>query len=448
MLNRLFLEIKKLLGLSKGLIKLVYFYFVYRNINILYLYSELKCRRLKNSVSALNNISKVKIENIKKSGNINLSNTNNKLKILFIDYKLLMPDKDAGSLTALNILNIFIELGYDVTFAAADKSYKKIYYEKLTRMGIRVLVYPEIISLGSWLKENGNKIDIIWCSRAPVLNYYFDIIKRYARDAKLIFYTVDVHYIRAVREARLLKNKVLLNRARKIKKYEIDLASKSDATIVLSDFELNILRSNEILKPVVIIPLIYKEITGSLKSFNERKDILFVGGFDHEPNRDAVKYFVEEIFPKVMEKLRDVKFRIVGSNPTKEILEMSKYLNVKVVGYVENLSYELQNARINVSPLRFGAGLKGKIGISMCNGLPSVVTNIAAEGMGLQHNENALIANDADKFADHIIDLYENVEMWEKISVNSYKHTIENFSYEAAREKIKELHNYLFAYCA
>ncbi|MDD5693584.1 MAG: glycosyltransferase, partial [Patescibacteria group bacterium] len=154
-----------------------------------------------------------------------------------------------------------------------------------------------------------------------------------------------------------------------------------------------------------------------------------------KPNVDAVKWLKEDIYPLL--KKEKIVVKVVGSNPPKEVLDLGEK-GFDILGFMsdEDLDKLFSTSKVFISPLRFGAGFKGKIAKSISRGLPVVSTKIGAEGMGFKNNENILIADDANSFAESIIKLYLDQKLWEKISKNSIKHAKENYSYENAKDKI------------
>jgi hypothetical protein len=159
------------------------------------------------------------------------------------------------------------------------------------------------------------------------------------------------------------------------------------------------------------------DIKGTCKTFAERKDIVFVGGYQHSPNIDAVQYFVTEIMPLLRQQLPGVRFYAVGSKVPAEIQVLASE-DVIITGFVEDLTPLLDKMRISVAPLRYGAGIKGKIGTAMAVGLPVVATPLAAEGMSLTNGENILVADGAKAIADAIVKLYQDEALWNRISQN------------------------------
>jgi glycosyltransferase involved in cell wall biosynthesis len=172
--------------------------------------------------------------------------------------------------------------------------------------------------------------------------------------------------------------------------------------------------------------------------FEDRRNIVFIGGFAHPPNADAVLYFVREILPLVKERIPDCVLQLIGSDPTPEILELAS-THIQVLGYVPDVRPYFDQARLSVAPIRFGAGVKGKVNQSMSFGVPTVLTQIAAEGMYLVHGQNAMIAEDPQGFADSVVCVWKSRELWERLSVNGMQNLRTHFSVETGAQKIDQL---------
>jgi glycosyltransferase involved in cell wall biosynthesis len=156
----------------------------------------------------------------------------------------------------------------------------------------------------------------------------------------------------------------------------------------------------------------------TFKSFDERKGILFLAGFLHKPNVDGAIWLCNKIMPIIWKKFPNMNVNIVGSNPPEEIQKLSNN-RIHVPGYVPDLSNYFNNSRVFVAPLRYGAGIKGKLIYSFENKLPVVTTSIGVEGMDLKDGEDILIGNSSKEFADRVIELYSNKRLWEKLHKNS-----------------------------
>jgi GT2 family glycosyltransferase len=358
-------------------------------------------------------------------------------KVLVIDEITPEPDRDAGSLLAFNIMLLLREMNFQVTFIARNLQYSKKYTPLLQRFGIEVIYSPYLNSIKSHLKEYGRNYNLIFLFRPDLTKEYLSLCRAYASRAKIIYHTVDLHFLRISREAILSNDKDKKAEALKMKLLEITLMRESDASIVVSKSELSTLRREKINKNLHLFSLI-KDSVDVDKKFNQRQGIVFVGGFIHQPNVDAVKFFINEIMPILTLLDKNIIFYVVGSNIPKEIFDLAN-TKVKIIGFVEKLDPFLNMMRIMVAPLRYGAGVKGKLISAMSLGLPVVATPIAAEGMGLTHKKNILIAKTPDSFAEAILDLYKNNKLWNKISKNSKSFVDQNLGSESAYKNLSEI---------
>lgn len=359
-------------------------------------------------------------------------------RILVIDSYVPTYDKDAGSFDMLSMLKILVELGNKVTFIGDNLLRLEPYTQGLQQKGIEVIYTPYVFSVEDYIKKCGRFFDVVILSRANIAMKHFASIKRDCIRAKVVYDTVDLHYLRQSRQASIENDEKLLKQAEETKANELYLAKNSDITFVVSSVEKEILLKEDPSLNVEVIIRSVHSATMPQKSFSERKDILFIGGFFHLPNVDAVVYFVKEIFPLVKQRMPDVRFYIVGSNPPKEVLSLQSDA-VMVTGYVEDVAPYFENCKVFVAPLRYGAGVKGKILLSMSYGMPVVTTSIGSEGIGLVDGQNVLVADDPQEFAQKVILLCNEEELWSKLSRNSLEHIRRCFSYEMAREQFKEL---------
>lgn len=196
--------------------------------------------------------------------------------------------------------------------------------------------------------------------------------------------------------------------------------SAADASIVVSTVEKEILDKELPQANVKVLPLIMS-VPGARSKFSDRSDIVFVGGFQHLPNVDAVIYFTNEIMPLLHKINPLIKFHIVGSKVPEKITSLASD-NIIVHGFIEDLESFLDNMKVSVAPLRYGAGIKGKVATAMANGLPVVASKIAVEGMGLTNHENILVAENPEEYVQLILDIYNNSDLWEKISRNGVQY--------------------------
>ena len=360
-------------------------------------------------------------------------NRNSGINILYIDHYVPQYDKDAGSLTAYYVLSILSYLGHNVTFWP-DNLYKdEPYVKDLQQRGIEVIYGHN--DFEQFLKERDDCFQICIVSRPHVAPKYIEKLKKYTPSCIIIYESVDLSYIRELRKATLDNNKKHLKKADNIKQFELEIMKKSDIVSVKSENEAELLlKENPSFVITVIPPLqIVKENT---PKFIERKDLIFIGGFQHPPNVDSIEFLIKDIFPKIQKKLPDVNLYVIGSNPPENVKELcSKKNGVKFLGYVHNVEPYLEKSRILLAPLRFGAGVKGKITQSMAFGLPVVTTTIGAEGIS-KDAEVILISDDIDDFVEKTVSLYNDEKKWKSISLNSKKLCNSLFSPETVRSTL------------
>ena len=277
-----------------------------------------------------------------------------------------------------------------------------------------------------------DKFDILLLYRAPTASALFDRARHAAPKARIVFHAVDLHFLRMEREAALTGSANAKEAATNLRALELDLIARADASIVVSSSEFDLLRGLLPSAPLHRIPILREtpRVSPEAKTPSVRPDFLFIGGFDHMPNGDGVKYFVKDVLPILRARGFTNRFVIAGSNVPDEIAALASE-NIEVRGYVKDLASLFANCRLSVAPLRIGAGVKGKIVTSLSYHVPVVATSIGAEGMNLRHDENILIADDPAAMAEQIMRLYADDDLWRKISVNGYRAFRDTFSHEA-----------------
>lgn len=359
-------------------------------------------------------------------------------RVLVIDHCTPTPDQDAGSVIVYNMLLLLREMGFQVTFIPEDNFlYMPKYTTALQHAGIEVLYSPYDMSVEQHVKNCENRYDLAFLFRPGVVDRHLKNIRKFCQKAKVLFHTVDLHFLRMSREAELLSDKQKQNAANEMKQRELAAIIASDATIVPSTAEFELLLNEMLNAKLYVFPLIM-DVKGTKKSYAERRDIIFVGGYQHTPNIDAVQYFVTEIMPLLRTKLPGVRFHAVGSNAPTAIKALACE-DIIITGYIEDLDFLLDEMRVSVAPLRYGAGIKGKIGSAMAVGLPVVATSLAAEGMSLTKNENILIADGAKHLSDAIVSLYQDEPLWNKISQNGVTFAENAWGAEAAWNNFQQI---------
>ncbi|VAW35589.1 Glycosyltransferase [hydrothermal vent metagenome] len=358
-------------------------------------------------------------------------------RILIYDACTPTPDQDAGSLRMINLIKILKELDYHVIFMPENLSYDDAYTQTLQQLGVECIYTPTISNPVDYLKEKGKFLTAVLLSRYYVAEQLMPFIREYCPNAQIIFDSVDLHYVRERRMAEITNDKKLAQIAEKTRTKELAVARACDLTLVVSPYEVTVLQPELADTTVKVLSTIHA-IYGCRKSFKQRKDIMFIGGYQHTPNIDAVEWFVTEIFPLIVTELPELKFHIIGSKAPKHIRQMASK-NIIFHGFVEDIEPFMDDIRIAVAPLRYGAGIKGKVNMSMSYGQPVVGTSCAVEGMFTVDEKDCLMAETPKQFAQQVIRLYQDEQLWKQISQGGLENVQNYFSFAAAKKAIQDI---------
>jgi O-antigen biosynthesis protein len=356
-----------------------------------------------------------------------------KKTILVIDHYVPQFDKDAGSRTVYQYLELLAELGYNVKFFGDNFYRHEPYTTILQQKGIEVLYGPYYAqNWQKWVLDNQKYIDYILLNRPHISIKYIDFL-RSKTNAKILYYGHDLHYVRELKEYELTKDERKIKIADQWKKTEYKLFEKSEVILTPTLKEKELIVPDFRNKQVEVLPaFFYPEIDAPITNFNERKNILFVGGFTHTPNVDAVLWFVENVFPAIRNQHPDIQFIIVGSNMPSNIANLGSD-NIIIKGYVsdEELKELYAGIQIAIMPLRYGAGLKGKTVEAMVKGMPLVSTSFGLEGM---IDVNIILkANDTeDDFAQAILALYNKPAELQQLSTRIVEYAKQHFTKASA----------------
>lgn len=355
--------------------------------------------------------------------------------VLVIDLRIPTPDRDSGSVRMYAILRLLVEMGFRITFVSDSEEQLPDYREALEKQGIDILYGSG--AAHSHLATVGGRYHFVLLSRPEIAFQYLPYVRAYALYSKLIYDTVDLHWVRFEREMLISGDRALVDVIASFRRIELFNCACADLVLAITDDEKDHLLAEQPDAKVTVLPNIH-EIFFPKAPFAQRRGILFIGGFWHKPNEDAVIFFVKNIFPRIKEKIPDVVFYIIGSNMPPSV-ESLRSANVAPLGFVPDIAPYFESCRIFVAPLRFGAGMKGKVGHSISYGLPIVATRIGAEGMGLQHEKHLLIADDPDDFAGLAVRLYNDEALWRRLSTAALTHLDTNYSLAAARKRMIEI---------
>jgi glycosyltransferase involved in cell wall biosynthesis len=356
---------------------------------------------------------------------------------LVIDDRWPLPSWDSGSLRLFNLLLVLKQTAGQVTFGVHPATAAPKIGDHLRSLGIQVLASDGDQTLIDYLAQTGSRYDVIIASRPSDRAALSAVARRFAPQALLIFDTVDLHHLRLYRAATVLKNASLVRQALATKASELALVREADCTWVVSPVEEALLQRECPGSRIRVVSNIH-DPEPTQTAFVDRHDLLFVGFFGHHPNVDAMLYFAREILPLVRQRLPGVRCHIVGGQLPPEVAALHSE-ELVVTGHVPDLSPYFEQCRLSIAPLRYGAGVKGKVLQSLSKGLPVVGTSMAAEGLYAQAGEHLLVADSPEEFAEAIQTAYTSEALWSRLARNGLRLIETQFSFAATRAKLAAL---------
>jgi GT2 family glycosyltransferase/glycosyltransferase involved in cell wall biosynthesis len=358
-------------------------------------------------------------------------------RVLVIDATTPEPDQDSGSVRLTHLLHLLRQSGRHVTFFADNRAWVPDYSARLQRLGIEVLYDPWLGDPVTWLRAHGGDLDAVMVCRHYIAGNYLDLVRQYAPRARFVFDTVDLHYLREQRAAELTGSEEIARQAARTRGQELRLINAADVAVVVSSAEQALLARDAPGARVEVLSNVHP-VLGCRRGHGERAGLFFVGGFQHPPNLDAVIWFAQEVFPTIRAALPGIEFHVVGSRMPPAILGLEGD-GIRIHGHVADLEPFLDGCRIALAPLRYGAGVKGKVNMSMSYGQPVVATPMAVEGMHLTDGTEVLVADGAQAFAGAVLRLYEDAGLWQRLSDGGLDNVRRHFSLDAARTAIERI---------
>ncbi len=360
-------------------------------------------------------------------------------QVLLIDAQFPWPDRDSGSLRVCNLMQLLIREGAHVVFVPADGgSPDDPGLARLRALGVEVWHSPWLHGMSAWLREHGPRFDAVMLSHWQVAQAFMPLLLRHAPRARRLFDTVDLHYLRERRAAELTGDPLLLRTAERTRRNELRLVRDCDTTLVVSPLEKELLNSEVPDAKVEILSNLHA-VAGTGQPFAQRHDLMFVGNFRHPPNIDAMLWFGEQVFPLLRTLLPGVVVHCIGAEPPPAVRALAQSEGIVVHGHVPDLTPYLDGVRVTVAPLRYGAGVKGKVNQSMAHGQPVVATPCAVEGMYLRDGEDVLIADTAESFAQSVARLYLDETLWLRLARGGRENVARHFSFDVARPVVRQV---------
>jgi GT2 family glycosyltransferase/glycosyltransferase involved in cell wall biosynthesis len=355
-------------------------------------------------------------------------------RVLFIDYATPREDRDAGSYAALREIELVQSLGYKVTFLPQNLAHMGSYTDALQAKGVEVIVAPFYLSLAEFLERRAAEFDAVYITRYYVAQDAIRHIREYAPKAKVLFNNADLHFLRELRAAISANDPSRLVAMRQIRDQELEMMKAVDLVLSYNEVEHAIIASHtDGQVPVMTCPWVV-DIPPTVPPLADRGGLSFLGSFKHHPNAEGVTWFCRSVMPLIEDA--GAHLTIYGAGMDAEIRALASD-SVDPVGFVENIADAYDRHRVFVAPLLSGAGIKGKVLSAIAHGIPIVLTPVAAEGIGLRHGHDCLIAETPEDFARAILRLMEDDALWTSVSTTARSYAAERFSFAEGRAKMK-----------
>jgi glycosyltransferase involved in cell wall biosynthesis len=303
-------------------------------------------------------------------------------RALVVDDLLPVPTRDAGSTAVLSHMRALKSLGYEISFVAADElSPTANRIAELEGLGIECCRTPYYASVEEVLRRQVDGFEVVYLHRVSNAAKYLALARRYCRKARILFSVADLHNVRVARQAKVEGRPELLAYSRHLRLAECNAACTASAIITHSSVEAEWLRQAVTGCQVYVVPWTVP-VRPTTRPWSERRGIAFIANFVHSPNLDAARFLAEHIMPRVVREDPTIECLLVGSNMPESIKRLEAP-GIVPIGHVPDLSTIYERVRLTAAPLRYGAGIKGKVLESLAAGVPCMMSHIAAEGIAL-----------------------------------------------------------------
>lgn len=348
--------------------------------------------------------------------------------VLIIGFVWPEPNSSAAGGRMVQLISIFKEQGFEVTFAspAMDSDYMI----DLNSLNVnKKSIALNCSSFDVFVKDLNPSIVLF--DRFMIEEQFGWRVAENCPDALRLLDTEDLHCLRlarqkAFKESRPFSTDDLL--VEEVAKREIASILRCDVSLMISEYEMEVLKTVFKIDSNILyyLPLLLEPIKEStiqnLPSFEERNNFVFIGNFLHEPNWNAVQYLKETIWPLIKKQMPEAVLHIYGAYPSQKVLQLHQpKQGFFIMGRTDDAQEVVRNAKVVLAPLRFGAGIKGKLVEAMQCGTPSVTTTVGVESMCGDLPWNGFISDDAQTFADKAMELYLDKTLWQKAQENGFE---------------------------
>lgn len=373
----------------------------------------------------------------------------NKPHILIIGTVWPEPNSTAAGNRMLQLIHVFQTQNWEVSFAsAASKSEYSFDFETLGITQCHIELNHS--SFDDFIKSL--QPNIVMYDRFMIEEQFGWRVNQHCPDAITLLDTEDLHCLRAARQEAYKQNKAfnINDLFSDTAKRELASILRCDASIIISQFEFELLQTvfkidkSKLIYTPFLLDEINESNTQKWLSFQNRQHFISIGNFLHEPNWNSVLFLKETIWPLIKKQLPKAELHVYGAYPSQKVLQLhNEREGFLIKGRAENVATVMSSAKVCLAPLRFGAGLKGKLIDAMLNGTPSVTTEIGAEGMHENLNWPGAIENTPQQFSEKAIELYNNETTW-NAAQQAIASTINTcFSYTKYSEELTSHINFL-----
>lgn len=373
------------------------------------------------------------------------------LRMLVVHPDVPPPDRDACSTRLFRMIELFAAAGHHVTMLGRGGFDQSREVARLLAAGVEEVIPFDTVRLSEhrndasttrWLIPpldladlfRRRRFDVAWLSLYEIAEQYGPLIREFSPATRIIVDSTDVHWVREQRGAMLSGESAELAAALRTRDREQAAYRAADVLVAISDADGAAMHELAPDVPLGIVPIIQAfEPVDTIP--DDREGVIFVANFNHAPNVDAAVHFHTCTWPLLKRALPGVHLTLAGHAPPAEV-EALAAADVTVTGWVPEIEPYLARAKVSIVPLRWGAGMKGKIGQAAAAGVPVVTTTVGAEGMALRDGEHVLIADEPQAFSDAIARVYRDEDLWHSLARNAHAHLSEMLGTGAARDAI------------
>lgn len=367
-------------------------------------------------------------------------------RLLIIGFVWPEPNSSAAGGRMMQLISLFKKQGFSVTFASPAQD--SDFMVSLADFNVdKVAIALNDSSFDLFLKEL--QPNIVLFDRFMIEEQFGWRVTENCPDAIRVLDTEDLHCLRLARQ-NAFKAKRTFEVSdlvmEEVSKREIASILRSDVSLMVSEYEMEVLQTVFKIHPSLLyyLPLLVDSVDLNPLPFGERQHFVFIGNFLHEPNWNSVQYLKESIWSLIRKQLPNAVLEIYGAYPSQKVFQLhNEKEGFLIKGRAENAKQVISNAKVLLAPLRFGAGIKGKLLEAMEYGTPSVTTSIGAESMHADLDWNGRIEDDPQQFANAAAQLYQDENSWKQSQQNGFEILMKRYLKELFDDEFSEKLSFL-----